>query len=264
MTYQNDNERMQGRQVHYFAVPEHPMEVTLVRGNGAPSIKGGALLDLTFRAPRHGTGGMRALMAAAPRFDEHVFVHISNGPAQVRLEFAAVVRTVRPTESNDHSVVGLVVEDDVPQASLDLCVSRQVLTRRNHVRHPVLLSAKAQFGDSKQLTDVEIHDISFGGFCIATHEPHQNGTPLRIFLSEPDLEVEVSGEVRWQAFTGSEFMVGCMLNGGDYQDVVSRIIDFYNSVVVDPESDRGSTRLVKKTSHAGSGGLLGALKFWKR
>lgn len=242
----------------YFSVPDHPIAVSFQRAPSDPIISGGSLLDITCNDPSSGSyGGVRVISPVLFHFDEQVTLRILSDDAHLALTAQCVVRTIRPSDTSEHWVIGCIFKNFVDREIFDACVVTGTLSRRCQVRHPVLLSASAIWEGNSEATEVLLTDVGYGGFGFECPLAISRGAKVQLRISEPDCDVELAGEVRWCSNNEGAFLVGCMFNGRTTANAVNQVVDYYRSIVADPASDPNAKPKKK------SGGILSVFKFWK-
>lgn len=221
----------------YFPIGKRPISVTVRRLNAASdAVAEGSLLDISCSVPPMSSfGGIRMVSPAILRFEEEVEVSLYGNTSDIEdyLQAKAVVRAIRPAEADSRWQIGCAFRHEVSLDRFETWVARGILSRRSHVRQPVILAASAVWEGRTRPTQVDLIDIGYGGFCLESAAPAQIGCRVHVAVQEKQCPLELKGEVRWTSNTNGKHQIGCMFTGRNMTQAVNKILDFYGSIVAE-------------------------------
>ena len=195
-------------------LPIHGQQRATVRierlGKAADDIVEGELIDLSL-------DGTTLRVSSSIDVYESVRIEIRVSDPPLKLDAKAVVRSAKRDDDDDTTYV--LDCDFCPPISQDFLhelAVRQFIDRKLNPRQSVAEDASVTWPSGKRSANVQVRDISQGGFCIICEDSAQISQGMSLQLAtrrRPDLPIDAN--VRWQLKTDWFHLVGCALNSED-------------------------------------------------
>ncbi|MGE3410104.1 MAG: PilZ domain-containing protein [Pirellulales bacterium] len=196
------------RESRFRVAAPHHVKVVFERADGrSPAIISGELLDMS-------RGGAKLFVAQALQNGENVLMRIEDAAFDLRLSVSANVGWIK--RSGDRFGLGVVFSPSLPESTIGEMLTKGILERRLAPRKEtrVPLQARWECSASAEPRDVDLIDISPGGFCLRSAVPAVVGSRMRLLTRDNERHApEINAKVRWQLDEKNGFLIGCELNG---------------------------------------------------
>jgi hypothetical protein len=163
-------------------------------------------------------GGAKLLVDACLQLSEAVQLRICILELSLEIDVTAQVCWTRP-DDDGRWLVGFSFNPGISDEMLHQLAVHSIVERRRSPRHAVSAKASVTWQSQDQLAEVQLRDISAGGFCMTCEQNVPLGEKLLLRLPMPHgAEETITAQVRWQMTCGQRQLIGCALSSDkDYR-----------------------------------------------
>jgi hypothetical protein len=167
-------------------------------------------------------GGLKLAVPVELSMHEIVQLRVESEELQMDLSEPAQIRWVRKDPDSDGWHVGCQIQGSINEDVLEDLAAKGLLDRRNTARHGIKAEAVAQWELCEDRVPVQLLNLSSEGFCLASDEPTNVGSRLKLKLSDDTGESshEILARSKWQHEFDNGYMIGCELAVEDIFDLV--------------------------------------------
>jgi hypothetical protein len=189
-------------------------------------------------------GGLKLSVPVELAIHEVVQLRVENEELQMDLAEPAQIRWVRRAPDSDGWHVGCQIQTAIDEKVLEELAERGLLDRRNSARHSVNAEAMAQWELCEDSVPVQLLNLSSEGFCLASDQPTNVGSRLKLTLSDENGEFcqEILARSKWQTEFENGYMIGCELAVEDIFDLVGYFTEKPKETIVTSSSRRRGKR----------------------
>jgi len=172
-------------------------------------------------------GGLKLSVPVELAVHEVVQLQVASEVLQMDLAEPAQIRWIRKDPDSDGWHVGCQIQTAIDEEILEELAERGLLDRRNSARHSVNAEAMAQWELREDSVPVQLLNLSSEGFCLASDQPTNVGSRLKLTLSDENGQPshEILARSKWQTEFENGYMIGCELSVEDIFDLVGYFAD---------------------------------------
>lgn len=191
------------RTPRFKASDDREITITLCRAAGCePRESRGRVLDLS-------AGGAKLAVPCEVALQEVVEVRFDMAELISEVSVSASVCWAR-TAGGSGWRLGVAFAEELPESLLSQMVSHGYIDRREFPRQATSLAASVQWEATRETSDVQLLDVSAGGFSLAGAPSTAPGSRLRLTITKPNGEqVVLSAVVCWQRPDENGQVLGC-------------------------------------------------------
>ena len=204
MSNATENQKTYFKREQRFSVEDlKQLQVVIMRaGEGETKEYSADLVDISRR-------GLKFHVPICVGFAEEVEIRIETMQLEVIYEGQCTARHIRSISDNCWEV-GCSLDPHLPEEVIDFVVGVSGKERRANPRIPISHNAELKRQGQVHGADVELKNISLGGFCLAVKEEHEVGERVKLQVVDPDSkEHTIAARIRWQNETDDGYLVGC-------------------------------------------------------